>query len=101
MVTDLLDGAGAVPTTMLGALAMAFVAGAALGSMHFGLLWWNARLWAGRGTALPVSLHAARFAILAAGLAGLSYFGAGALLAGAAGLFLARHLVVRRIGGMP
>lgn len=84
-----------------GVLAASLVAGLMLGAVHFGLLWWNARLWSTGAVAGSLALQAARFALVVAGLAALVHVGAGALLAGAAGLFLARALVVRRIGGRP
>ncbi|MFT7027114.1 MAG: hypothetical protein ACJAVS_001337 [Paracoccaceae bacterium] len=83
----------AAPLTALG-----FAVGAGAGAVHFATLW--------RVTLAYVSnerpgraalLHVARLVALAATLAGLAWLGAPALLAGLAGVMLARRIVLRRL----
>lgn len=76
-------------------------AGIALGVVHFATLRRVARLYAEGGAGVPLALQLARLLILGAVLFGLAKIGAPALLAGAIGLLLARHVVVRRLGGLP
>lgn len=80
-----------------GALAL----GLALGLVHFGTL---ARVsgdyLAGR-TGRAVALHALRMLLMIAVLAGLTWAGAGPLLAGALGIFLGRAIVLRRAPRLP
>jgi len=78
-----------------------FAVGGLLGLLHFGALWWNARLY-GNGSALQaLALHLGRFALLLVVLAGLAKLGAPTLLAGALGLLVSRGLVMRRFGKIP
>ena len=73
-----------------------FAAGVLLGLAHFTSLRRNAGLFATGGAARAFGMQALRFVVLAAGLGGLAYFGATALLSGALGLLLARTVVLRR-----
>jgi hypothetical protein len=72
-------------------------AGFMLGLASFASLKTNATLYLSGGLWRPVALHLARLAALGAVLTLFATQGAGALLAGAAGLLVARHLVVRRV----
>ena len=74
---------------------MAFAVGILLGVVHFGSLWWNARLYTGRGAVLALVLQLVRLGLLVVVLAVLAKLGAGPLLAAAAGLLVARLLLVR------
>ncbi|QDL93990.1 hypothetical protein FDP22_19140 (plasmid) [Paroceanicella profunda] len=71
-------------------------AGAALGLAHFGALWRNTRLYAQGHAGAGLALQLARLGLVTAGLTGLALLGAVPLLAGTAGLLLARRRVVRR-----
>ncbi len=73
-----------------------FAAGVVLGLAHFISLRRNASLFATGGAARAFGMQALRFGVLIAGLGGLAYFGATALLCGALGLLLARAVVLRR-----
>lgn len=76
-------------------LAVGLIAGGA----YFASLWWNTQLYLAGGRALlAVLVQMLRFTVLLVALAGLALFGAMALLMGAAGLLLARALVLRRLG---
>ncbi len=73
------------------------IVGLAAGAWHFASLRWNGRLLAsGRAVAACV-LQLARFALTTALLLALARVGALALLAGLAGLLIARHRVVRLV----
>ncbi|MBN8892075.1 MAG: hypothetical protein BGP12_14310 [Rhodospirillales bacterium 70-18] len=84
---------------MMGALLGGFAVGVLLGAAHFGSLWWNTRLYAGGAAGRALAMQMLRIGVLVAVLAVLARFGAVALLAGAAGLLLARAVLVRRLGG--
>ncbi len=90
-----MTGAEAAP---LAAKALAgAVAGLALGLVHFASLWWNTRL-DGQASALRmVAVQLLRLLVLAAGLTGMAMVGAACLLGGAAGVLLARRIVMRRV----
>lgn len=90
-----------IETTLAGPVAGAvfgLLVGALLGVVHFGSLWWNTRLYTTGGAVAALAIQLGRFAVLALVLAGLALLGALPLLAGAAGLMIARQLVVRRLG---
>jgi len=77
------------------------LAGMAVGLAHFATLWWNTRLFTGSGSIFAAfGLQLGRFAMVVAVFFGLAKFGALPLLAGALGLLLARHIVIKRIGGV-
>lgn len=82
----------------IGRAVLGLAAGMLLGLVHFGSLWWNARLYASGGVASALGLQLLRFALLLVVLGGLAWLGAPALLAGALGLFLARGVMVRLLG---
>lgn len=90
--------AGAL-TVSLGA---GLTAGFALGLAHFGTLARNLRLFAAGRVAAAFGLQFVRLAITIACFAVLAWrFGAGAALAGLAGLLLARTWLLRRTGVNP
>lgn len=92
---DLLDA----PTLSLLADALfGFTAGALLGLIHFGSLWWNTKTFM-NGSLMPAfAIQLGRFAILVTGLAALAKLGAFPLLGSALGLLLARSAVMRHVG---
>lgn len=84
-----------------GSAVLALCVGFALGIVHFGSLWWNARLYAGGGALKAFAIQVARFALLVAVFVALARLGALALVAGALGLVAARAVLVRRLGRAP
>jgi len=77
-------------------LAAAFVAGAALGTAHFGSLWWSVVLLQDGRTALGVVTQALRFVVLGTALALIARCGVGPFLMAALGLVAARALLTHR-----
>lgn len=77
------------------------LAGALLGYAYFTALWWNVALIDKGSAATALILFLTRFALLAGAFFDLAKFGALALLAGAAGLLVARRVALRRLGGAP
>jgi F1F0 ATPase subunit 2 len=79
--------------------SIGLAAGFAVGLVHFGSLWLNARMFTRSGR-LPAAfaLQLGRFVILIAVCVGLTQLGALSLLLGAAGLLLARGVILRRVG---
>ena len=79
-------------------LALYVAGGGIVGTVYFGSLWWNARLFerAGQVRTLLASM-AARFVLLGGVLTAASFEGAMPLLATAAGVLLARTVVLRRV----
>jgi F1F0 ATPase subunit 2 len=88
--------APAMTATVLG-----FVAGAALGLVHFGALGWIVRAFAAGLAVRAAVLQMARFALLGAALFGLARLGAGPLIAGFAGIMAARQGVLWRARRAP
>lgn len=86
---------------MIGMALGGFVAGVVLGIAHFGSLWWNTRLYAAGTAGRALAVQVLRIAVLVAVLALLARLGTAALLGGAAGLLLARAVLVRRLGRTP
>ncbi len=90
------DGAGWVFAAMAG-----LAVGAVTGLGYFGSLWWNTRLYVSGGSALmALLLQIGRFIVLFAVFVMLARFGAVPLLSASLGLFLARSLLIRRLGGL-
>ncbi len=89
-------------TVTLSWLALQLGAGGLIGAIagygYFTALWWNVLLIDRGATGRALLLMAARVAALTLTLFLLVRFGALALLAGAAGLFAARRVLVRRLG---
>jgi F1F0 ATPase subunit 2 len=84
-----------------GRLAAYAVAGLALGAASFASLRLNTDLYVGGGLWRPIALHLLRLAVVTAVLVFAALKGAGPLLAVAAGLVIARPLVVRLLGRAP
>ena len=86
----------------LGQAALQALVGASVGGLagaaYFAALWRNVTLFESGATPRALALLVARFFGLALVLVGLAKFGALALLAGAAGLLVARQIVMRRYG---
>jgi hypothetical protein len=82
-------------------LALGLVSGGILGLIHFRTLAWTARLFAAGSVLRAAALQAGRFAVVAAALLGLARLGAGPLLAGLAGIVLARQRALHGAGGRP
>jgi len=70
-------------------------AGTAAGAAHFAALRWNARLFAAGRMGVALGVQAMRCGLTALLLFALARTGVAALLAGMAGLLLARHAVLR------
>lgn len=79
-------------------IAVYLMAGAAMGTLYFGSLWWNTRRF-GQGGQIYTLLAgtAARLALLGGALWATSLEGAMPLLATALGVLLARAAVMRRV----
>jgi F1F0 ATPase subunit 2 len=71
-----------------------------VGAVHFISLNWNWPLFARGKTAAALALQIARIALTCVFLVMLAHLGALALLAGMAGVLLARRIVLRRYGGL-
>ncbi|CAB3789003.1 hypothetical protein LMG28688_02802 [Paraburkholderia caffeinitolerans] len=69
--------------------------GSAVGAAHFAALRWNARLFAAGRTGFALGAQAARCGLTALLLFALARAGGAAVLAGLAGLLLARHAALR------
>jgi F1F0 ATPase subunit 2 len=83
----------AVPTMLI-----SLTAGLCLGLLYFGGLWWNAHLLAEPGRMrVALAVMAGRFAMLGGALALAAWQGAQPLLAMAAGILVARFLVMHRV----
>ncbi|MFM0055331.1 ATP synthase subunit I [Paraburkholderia phytofirmans] len=82
-------------------LALGFAVGTLAGAWHFTSLRWNGPLFAEGRAATALALQLARFAPTGALLLTLAHFGAPALLAGMAGILLARAIAMRGHGGRP
>jgi F1F0 ATPase subunit 2 len=80
-------------------LCVGALIGAAAGYGYFTALWWNVLLIDRGATTRALLLFAARVTLVVLVLFGLAKSGALALLAGAAGLLVARRLLIRRFGG--
>mgnify|MGYP003136637674 CR=1 FL=1 len=95
-MTDLFGGS--LHLAPAAAAILGLMVGALLGLAHFGSLWWNVRLYTGGSAGRALAVQLLRLAILVAVFVGLAKLGAAALLAGALGLLVTRHLVMRRLG---
>jgi len=83
-----------------GGAAFGFAAGALLGLIHFGTLWWNTKAYTAGGNPFrALAIQLLRFALLVAVFVGLARLGALPLLAGALGLLVSRSFLIRRLGG--
>ncbi len=82
----------------LALLAFGLAVGALMGAIHFGLLGWNTRLFVNGSALGAAGLQIARLALVGVVFFGLSKVGAGALIAGLAGLLAARHGMLRHSG---
>jgi len=80
-------------------VGLGFAAGAATGTVHFGTLRWAVRFFAVGSAVRAAALLTGRFALTGAAFTGLALLGAPPLLAGLAGLLLARQCVLHRAGG--
>jgi F1F0 ATPase subunit 2 len=81
----------------IGACAAGLAAGSAAGALHFAGLRWNARLFAAGRFGAALGAQAARCALTALLLFALARAGGPALLAGMAGLLLARYAALRNV----
>jgi F1F0 ATPase subunit 2 len=79
-------------------LAVGLAVGMLAGAWHFMSLRWNWPLFASGKAAAALALQLARFTLTGALLLMLAHLGALALLAGMAGILLARAVAVRRNG---
>ena len=76
--------------------AEGLAAGTAAGAAHFAALRWNARFFAAGRIGVALGAQAVRCVLTALLLFALARAGVAALLAGMAGLLLARHAVLRQ-----
>jgi F1F0 ATPase subunit 2 len=76
-------------------LALGLTVGTLAGAWHFMSLRWNGPLFAEGRAAAALALQVARFTLTGALLWMLAHFGALALLAGLAGILLARAIAMR------
>ena len=76
-------------------IAAGLVVGASAGAAYFGTLFLNARSYARHAIGVAIALQTVRFGMLGAVLYGLARIGPAALLAGCAGIVIARHVVIR------
>lgn len=97
-MTNLLDGG---LTGWAAQVAIGLGVGLPLGFAHFAGLRWNSGFYLDRRPILGLAIQVLRFGVLAGALFALTRLGAGALMAGALGVFVARRFVVRRAGGLP
>lgn len=81
--------------------ALGGLAGALLGYAYFTALRWNVTLIEKGAAPAAALLFVARFALLSAAFVMLAKLGALPLLAGAAGLLVARRVMLRRHGATP
>lgn len=75
--------------------------GGLLGLVHFGMLWWNTRYFAGGEVLRAFVMQIGRFAVLAVALYGVSRLGALPLLCAALGMLIVRGVILRRVRSMP
>ncbi len=79
-------------------LFLNLLAGICLGLLYFGGLWWNAQLLAEPGRMrMAIAIMVTRFALLTVALVLAAVQGARPLLAMAAGILVARVLVMHRV----
>ena len=79
----------------------AFAAGAALGAAHFYSLWWSVALMRGERAMLGVAIQSLRFVALAVALVLIAREGPAPFLAAAAGVIIARTLLMRALSRGP
>lgn len=84
--------------TLLWPLGCGLLAGVLAGVLHFHLLARNVRLFTAGRVGPGLLLQSARLAATGTVLVALARLGAGAVLAGAVGVLLARHRALRRAG---
>jgi F1F0 ATPase subunit 2 len=84
--------------TMTAQIAIGLSVGVLAGLIHFTGLRWNVRLLTAGTPGIAIGLQLARLGVLAAVFFALARLGPWALLSGAAGLLIARQMVLRRIG---
>ncbi|MFT4065942.1 ATP synthase subunit I [Paraburkholderia sp.] len=82
-------------------IAIGLLAGVLAGLIHFAGLHWNVRLLTAGRPGRALALQLARLGALAAVFVGLARLGPWALLCGAAGLLLARQVVLQRVKARP
>ena len=81
-------------------MLVSLAAGIFLGLLYFGSLWWNAHLLAQQGRMrVAIALMTARFGALGGALTLAAWQGARPLLAMAAGIMVARFVVMYRVRG--
>lgn len=95
---SVLSFARLAPLALAPSLAIHLAAGFLLGLLYFRSLWWNTRLFVlGGRAATIIALGLGRFTLLGAVLIFASLEGAVPLLALAAGVLIARPIVMRRV----
>ncbi|KVD89635.1 hypothetical protein WS62_15685 [Burkholderia sp. ABCPW 14] len=82
------------------AIAIGLAAGLATGACHFVSLGWNSRLFVEGRAGAALALQLVRIALTVAVLVVLARIGVDALVAGSAGLFVARAFAIRWAGAL-
>jgi F1F0 ATPase subunit 2 len=80
----------------LAGMSTALLGGFALGLLHFGTLWWNARWFSQDRPVAAFLLQILRLALVTAAFAAAARFGAAPLLSAVLGFLAARGLVLRK-----
>ena len=85
---------------LAGEIVIGLVAGFFAGVLHFGSLWWNARLFTSGSAGKAIALQLGRIAVAVAVLTLLARLGLAALLCGGLAFLVARPLLVWRFGAL-
>jgi F1F0 ATPase subunit 2 len=81
-------------------IVVGLIAGFVVGVLHFGSLWWNARLFTSGSAGKAVALQLGRVAAAVVALLFLARLGFAALLCSAFGFLVARPLLAWRFGAL-
>ena len=85
---------------LAGQIVIGLIVGLLVGVLHFGSLSWNARLFTTGAAGKAIALQMGRIAVAVAVLTLLARLGFAALLCGALGFLVARHLLMWRFGAL-
>ena len=85
---------------MAGKIVIGLVAGFFVGVMHFGSLWWNARLFTTGSAGKAIALQLGRIAVAVVVLTLLARLSFAALLSGGLAFLVARPFMVWRFGAL-
>ena len=85
---------------MAGEIVIGLVAGFLAGVLHFGSLWWNARLYTAASAGKAIALQMGRIVVAVAVLVLLARLGFASLLCGGLAFLVARPFMVWRFGAL-